>query len=73
VTQRPEQSRLPLSGMIAELQRRNFAETTIRTYVPGVEHFSRYFHRGPDQLGPEHIRKCRAMLFLRLKVPWNFC
>jgi hypothetical protein len=43
--------------MIEELQRRNFAETTIRSYVHGVEHFSRYFHRSPDQLGPEHIRK----------------
>jgi hypothetical protein len=26
--------------MIEELQRRNFAETTIRFYVHGVEHFS---------------------------------
>ena len=39
--------------MIEELQRRNFAATTIRTYLHGVEHFSRYFHRRPDQLGPE--------------------
>ena len=31
--------------MIEELQRRNFAETTIHSYVHGVEHFSRYFHR----------------------------
>ena len=31
--------------MIEELQRRNFAETTIRSYVHGVEDFSRYFHR----------------------------
>jgi hypothetical protein len=48
--------------MIEELQRRNFAETTIRSYVHGVEHFSRYFHRRPDQLGPEHIRQYQAML-----------
>ena len=53
--------------MIEELQRRNFAETTIRSYVHGVEHFSRYFHRSPDQLGPEHIRKYQAMLFSKLK------
>lgn len=38
--------------MVEELQRRNFAETTIRSYVHGGEHFSRYFHRRPDQLGP---------------------
>jgi hypothetical protein len=43
--------------MIEELQRRNFAATTIRTYVKGVEDFSQYFHRRPDQLGPEHIRR----------------
>ncbi len=53
--------------MIEELQRRNFAETTIRSYVHGVEHFSQYFHRRPDQLGPEHIRQYQATLFSKLK------
>ena len=43
--------------MLEELRRRNFADTTIRSYLHGVEHFSRYFHRSPDQLGPEHIRQ----------------
>ena len=57
--------------MIEELQRRNFAETTIRSYVHGVEHFSRYFHRSPDQLGPEHIRKYQAMLLSKLKFSPN--
>jgi integrase/recombinase XerD len=57
--------------MIEELQRRNFAETTIRSYVHGVEHFSRYFHRRPDQLGPEHIRHYQAMLFRKLKYSPN--
>jgi integrase/recombinase XerD len=57
--------------MIEELQRRNFAETTIRSYVHGVEHFSRYFHRRPDQLGPEHIRQYQAMLFSKLKFSPN--
>ena len=57
--------------MIEELRRRNFAETTIRSYVHGVEHFSRYFHRSPDQLGPEHIRKYQAMLLSKLKFSPN--
>jgi integrase/recombinase XerD len=57
--------------MIEELQRRNFAETTIRSYVHGVEHFSRYFHRSPEHLGPEHIRKYQAMLFSKLKFSPN--
>ncbi len=43
--------------MIKELQRRNFAESTIRSYVDGVEHFSQYSDRRPDRLGPQHIRE----------------
>ena len=57
--------------MLEELRRRNFADTTIRTYLHGVEHFSRYFHRRPDQLGPEDIRKYQAMLFTKLKFSPN--
>lgn len=57
--------------MLEELRRRNFAATTIRSYIHGVEHFSRYFHRPPDQLGPEHIRQYQAMLFTELKFSPN--
>ena len=31
--------------MLEELQRRNYAQTTIDCYVRTVEHLSRYFHR----------------------------
>src|SRR6266481_230785 len=41
--------------------------TTIRSYLHGVEHFSRYSHRSPDQLCPEDIRQYQAMLFTKLK------
>jgi integrase len=57
--------------MLEELQRRNFAATTIRTYLHGVTHFGRYFRRPPDQLGPEDIRKYQAMLFTKLKYSLN--
>jgi integrase/recombinase XerD len=57
--------------MLEELQRRNFAATTIRTYLHGVTHFSRYFRRPPDQLDPEDIRKYQAMLFTKLKYSPN--
>jgi integrase/recombinase XerD len=57
--------------MIEELRRRNFAESTIAAYVRGVKHFSRYFHRRPDQLGPEHIRQYQARLFRELKYSPN--
>ena len=36
--------------MLEELRRRNYAESTIDTYIDTVEHFSRHFHRSPDQL-----------------------
>ena len=37
--------------MLEELRRRNYAESTIHIYIQTVEHFSRYIHRSPDQLG----------------------
>jgi hypothetical protein len=43
--------------MLEELRRRNYAESTIHTYIHTVEHFSRNFHGSPDQLGPDHIRR----------------
>jgi hypothetical protein len=52
--------------MLEELRRRNYAESTIHTYVNTVEHFSRHFHRPPDQLGPEQSRQYQAALFTQL-------
>ncbi len=59
--------------MLEELRRRNFADSTIRSYLHGVEHFSRYFHRRPDQLGPEHIREYQVALFTKLEVQPEHC
>jgi len=36
-----------------------------------VAHFSRYFRRRPDQLGPEDIRKYQAALFTKFKFSPN--
>jgi Phage integrase, N-terminal SAM-like domain len=57
--------------MLEELRRRNYAESTIDAYIHTVEHFSRHFHRSPDQLGPEHIRQYQAALFTRWKLAPN--
>ena len=54
--------------MLEELRRRNYAGSTIRAYIRTVAHFSQYFHRPPDQLGPEHIRQYQAALFTRWKL-----
>ena len=50
--------------MLEELERRNYSEST-------VEHYSRHFHRSPDQLGPEHIRQYQAAMFREWKLAPN--
>ena len=57
--------------MLEELERRNYAQSTIDCYVRTVEHFSRYFHRSPEQLGPQHIREYQAALFKKWKLAPN--
>src|ERR1700731_5170403 len=54
--------------MLEELQRRNYAETTIESYIRAVEDFSRHFNCSPDRLGPRHIREYQAELFEKRKL-----
>jgi site-specific recombinase XerD len=54
--------------MLEELERRNYAQTTIDCYVQTIEDFARYFRRPPDQLTPEHIREYQAYLFRERKL-----
>ena len=39
--------------MLEELQRRNYSEETIRSYIHAVEDFSRRFNCSPDRLSTE--------------------
>src|SRR5579863_4596368 len=57
--------------MTEELDRHNFSQNTTRTYTRILEDFARYFHRQPDQLGPEHIREYQAHLFRQRKLAAN--
>jgi integrase/recombinase XerD len=57
--------------MLEELQRRNYAQTTIDWYLRSVEDFSRYFRCSPDRLGPQHIREYQAALFQKRKFAPN--
>src|SRR5215510_13714475 len=57
--------------MLEELERRNYAQTTIDCYVRTVEHFSRYFNCSPDKLGPDHIRQYQVALFKKWKLAPN--
>ena len=54
--------------MLDELQRRNYAETTINSYIRIVEDFSQRFQRRPDRLGPQQIREYQAELFKKRKL-----
>jgi integrase/recombinase XerD len=57
--------------MLDELQRRNYAETTVEAYIHALEEFARYFHRPPDQLGPDHIRQFQIYLLRERKLAAN--
>ena len=54
--------------MLEELQRRNYSQTTIKTYLRVVEDFARYFGKPPDKLGPEHLRRYQAHLLQERKL-----
>ena len=48
--------------MLEELQRRNYAQSTVDTYISAMQEFGLYFNRPPDQLGPEQIRQFQLHL-----------
>jgi integrase/recombinase XerD len=54
--------------MLDELQRRNYAQNTVRAYIHAIADFAKYFHRSPDRLGPEHIREYQVHLFRDCKL-----
>jgi site-specific recombinase XerD len=48
--------------MREELVRRNYAQTTIRTYLMAIEEFRRHAQKRLDHLGPEDIRQYQVAL-----------
>ena len=54
--------------MLEELQRRNYSQATVRAYLLAVRQFAKYFHRPPDQLGPDHIRRFQSYLLQEKKL-----
>ena len=57
--------------MQEELRLRNFSARTIRPYTRTVAEFASYFHKSPDQLGPEHIRTYLLYLLNERKLAWG--
>jgi integrase/recombinase XerD len=54
--------------MLEELQRRNYAQSTVKGYLRIVQDFAQHFHQPPDKLGPEHLRQYQAHLFQDKKL-----
>jgi site-specific recombinase XerD len=54
--------------MLEELQRRNYSQTTVNTYLKVVEDFARHFHRPPDELGKEQLRAYQVHLLQERKL-----
>jgi integrase/recombinase XerD len=57
--------------MLEELQRRNYSTGTIRLYLQHVAAFAQHFHRSPDQLGAEEIRRYQLFLIQEKKLAWS--
>jgi integrase/recombinase XerD len=55
-------------AMLEELQRRNYASTTVPYYVRAVEQFARHFKRPPDQRNQTHLRTYQAYLLRERKL-----
>ncbi len=54
--------------MREELVRRNYAETTISTYLRSVEQFREYARKRLDHLGPDDMRRYQAYLLENKKL-----
>ena len=54
-----------IQRMREELVRRNYAATTIQSYLKAVEHFREHINAPLDQLGPDDIRSYHAYLLGR--------
>lgn len=54
--------------MLEELQRRNFAQTTVQYYLKAVEDFALHFGKPPDQLNGDHLRQYQVYLLNERKL-----
>ena len=60
-----------IEQMREELIRRNYAETTIYSYIRAVRHFANHIAKPLDQLGPDDLRSYHAHLLRDKKLAVN--
>ena len=56
--------------MISDMQVRHLSHRTIETYTYHVAKFASFFHKSPEELGPEEIRRYQVYLVEEKKVGW---
>jgi site-specific recombinase XerD len=54
--------------LLEELQRRNYAKTTVDCYVRAIEQLANHFKRSPDHLNQDHLRAYQAYLLRERKL-----
>ncbi|MEJ2111262.1 MAG: site-specific integrase [Acidobacteriota bacterium] len=54
--------------MIEELQRRNYSQATIESYIFSVQEFAKHFHKSPDLLEAEEVRPYQLYLINEKKL-----
>jgi len=54
---------------LEELERRNYSQATVQTYIDAIRRFAEHFRRSPDQLGPLEIREYQLHLYHRKLHP----
>ena len=57
--------------MIADMQVRHLSDRTIRTYVDHIAKFAAFFHKSPELLGPDEIRRYQIYLVQEKQVGWS--
>jgi integrase/recombinase XerD len=54
--------------MLEELQRHNYSQATIESYIFSVKEFAEFFHKSPDLLGAEEVRRYQLYLLKDKKL-----